>query len=88
MSPFIVLHVCMGNICRSPMAEVVLRDRLASAGLSDRVVVDSAGISDEEHGNPVDRRAVVEPGVTNLEITAAAAPHGLYYAPDPSSQQV
>ena len=38
--------------------------------------------------DPVDRRAVVEPGVTNLEITAAAAPHGLYYAPDPSSQQV
>jgi glycolate oxidase len=33
-------------------------------------------------------RAVVEPGVTNLEITLAAAPHGWYYAPDPSSQQV
>ena len=36
----------------------------------------------------MNRRAVVEPGVTNLEITGAAAPHGLYYAPDPSSQQV
>ncbi len=36
----------------------------------------------------VDRRAVVEPGVTNLAITKAAAPLGLYYAPDPSSQQV
>ena len=36
----------------------------------------------------VNRRAVVEPGVTNLEITAAAASHGLYFAPDPSSQQV
>ena len=34
------------------------------------------------------RRAVLEPGVTNLAITQAAAPHGLYYAPDPSSQQV
>ena len=34
------------------------------------------------------RRAVLEPGVTNLEITGAASPHGLYYAPDPSSQQV
>ena len=34
------------------------------------------------------RRAVVDPGVTNLEITAAVAQHGLYYAPDPSSQQV
>ena len=34
------------------------------------------------------RRAVVQPGVTNLGITEAVAPHGLYYAPDPSSQQV
>jgi glycolate oxidase len=34
------------------------------------------------------RRAVLEPGVFNLDITKAAAPHGLYYAPDPSSQQV
>ncbi|GAA1511908.1 FAD-linked oxidase C-terminal domain-containing protein [Sphaerisporangium rubeum] len=34
------------------------------------------------------RRAVVEPGVTNLAITEAAAPHGYYYAPDPSSRQV
>ncbi len=33
-------------------------------------------------------RAVLEPGVTNLSITRAAAPHGYYYAPDPSSQQV
>ncbi|MBA2323618.1 MAG: FAD-binding protein [Pseudonocardiales bacterium] len=36
----------------------------------------------------IDRIAVVEPGVTNLDITRAAAPYGLYYAPDPSSQQV
>lgn len=34
------------------------------------------------------RRAVLEPGVFNLDITTAAKPHGLYYAPDPSSQQV
>ncbi|MFB9378558.1 low molecular weight protein-tyrosine-phosphatase [Kineococcus gynurae] len=51
------MTVCTGNICRSPMAEVVLRARLAEAGLADRVVVDSSGISDEEHGNPVDPRA-------------------------------
>lgn len=49
--------VCTGNICRSPMAEIVLRERFADAGLADRVVVDSTGTSDEEHGNPVDRRA-------------------------------
>jgi glycolate oxidase len=38
--------------------------------------------------DPVSRRAVVEPGVTNLSVTAAAAPYGLFYAPDPSSQVV
>ena len=52
-----VMTVCTGNICRSPMAEIVLRDRLEAAGLSGRVVVDSSGVSDEEHGNPIDPRA-------------------------------
>ena len=39
------------------MAEVVLRDRLDKAGLADAVEVTSTGISDEEHGNPIDHRA-------------------------------
>lgn len=56
-SPYRVMTVCTGNICRSPMAEVVLRQRLEAAGLGDQVLVDSSGISDEERGNPVDRRA-------------------------------
>ncbi|WP_304438278.1 low molecular weight protein-tyrosine-phosphatase [Cellulomonas sp. B6] len=55
--PYRVMTVCTGNICRSPMAEVVLRQRLADAGLGDVVEVDSTGVSDEEHGNPVDPRA-------------------------------
>ena len=38
--------------------------------------------------DPVSRRAVVEPGVTNLSVTQAASPYGLFYAPDPSSQVV
>ena len=38
--------------------------------------------------DPVTRVAIVEPGVVNLDVTAAAAPHGLYYAPDPSSQSI
>jgi protein-tyrosine phosphatase len=51
------MTVCTGNICRSPMAEVVLRDRFEAAGLGDLVEVDSSGVSDEEHGNPIDPRA-------------------------------
>lgn len=51
------MTVCTGNICRSPMAEVVLRDRFAAAGLADAVLVDSTGTSDEERGNPIDPRA-------------------------------
>ena len=38
--------------------------------------------------DPANERAVVEPGVINLDVTKAAAPHGWYFAPDPSSQQV
>ncbi|MBO0694395.1 MAG: FAD-binding protein, partial [Acidimicrobiaceae bacterium] len=38
--------------------------------------------------DPANLRAVVEPGVVNLDVSRSAAPHGLYYAPDPSSQQI
>ena len=59
--PYRVITVCTGNICRSAMAEVVLRDRLAAAGIPDSgpggVAVTSAGVSDEERGNPIDSRA-------------------------------
>lgn len=51
-----IMTVCTGNICRSPMAEVVLRELLEAEGLD--VEIDSTGVSDEEHGRPMDRRAV------------------------------
>jgi protein-tyrosine phosphatase len=53
-----VTTVCWGNICRSPMAEFVLREAFADAGLGDEVVVDSAGTSTEELGRPMDQRTV------------------------------
>jgi len=49
--------VCLGNICRSPMADVVLTDRVAAAGLDDRVTVVSSGTGDWHIGHPMDRRA-------------------------------
>ena len=48
-----VLFVCHGNICRSPMAEFVMRDLVKKAGMADRVTVASAAVSREEIGNPV-----------------------------------
>ncbi len=49
--------VCTGNICRSPMAEAILRSTLAGTDLHDRVVVDSAGMDDYHVGQDADRRA-------------------------------
>ncbi|MGG5261000.1 low molecular weight protein-tyrosine-phosphatase [Phycicoccus avicenniae] len=56
--PYRVTVVCHGNICRSPMAEFLLREAFDDAGLGDRVEVDSAGTSAEELGNPVHPRTV------------------------------
>lgn len=52
-----VLFVCMGNICRSPTAHGVFRQQLAAAGLSDQVVIDSAGTHGYHIGSPPDARA-------------------------------
>ena len=48
-----ILFVCLGNICRSTMAEFVMRDMVNKKGLGKQIVVSSAGTSDEEEGNPV-----------------------------------
>ena len=53
-----VTVVCSGNICRSPIGEVVLRDALERAGLGDAITVDSAGIGGWHVGDGADRRAV------------------------------
>ena len=48
-----ILFLCHGNICRSPMAEFVMKDMVKKAGLEDEFYIESAAISAEELGNPV-----------------------------------
>ena len=48
-----VLFICLGNICRSPMAEFVFKDMVKSKGLSDKFHIESAATSTWEIGNPV-----------------------------------
>lgn len=47
------MFVCHGNICRSPMAEIIMRDMVNRAALSDKITVASSATSTEEIGNPV-----------------------------------
>lgn len=56
--PYRISVVCTGNICRSPIGEVVLRAKLADARLADRVVVDSFGTGDWHVGDGADPRTV------------------------------
>ena len=53
-----LLVVCLGNICRSPLAEGALRARIEASPLAGRVVVDSAGTGGWHAGEPPDRRAI------------------------------
>ena len=52
--------VCTGNICRSPMAEVIVRQKLIDAGLDPFVRVTSSGIGGWHVGHPADERALAE----------------------------
>ena len=58
VDPFRVVFVCTGNICRSPMAEVVFRESAESVGLGSRVVSTSAGTGDWHVGERADQRTL------------------------------
>ncbi|OUT58343.1 MAG: FAD-binding oxidoreductase [Rhodopirellula sp. TMED11] len=59
-----------------------------SMPVSDGIVISLNRLQKILSLDPDNRIAVVQPGVVNLQVSAAAAPHGLYYAPDPSSQKI
>ena len=67
-----VLFVCMGNICRSPLAEGVFRQQVTQAGLAKRFVIDSAGTSSYHVGDPPDERTTSVARARGIELTGAA----------------
>ena len=68
-----ILMVCLGNICRSPTAEGVLRLRLEEAGLSARARVDSAATGSSHIGHPPDERAIACAAKHGVDISALRA---------------
>ena len=62
-----ILFICLGNICRSPMAEFVMKDLVKKTGLASQFHIESAATSREEIGNPVyppARRKLAEHGIS------------------------
>ena len=72
--PYRVCLVCLGNICRSPMAEVMLRAELDRAGLAGLVEVDSAGTGDWHLGEPMAGQAARGAGPARLRRVRAPGP--------------
>lgn len=70
--PIHIIFVCLGNICRSPLAASVFRRQLARAGLSDSFRIDSAGISDDHVGEPPDPRMTKTAGRHGVALTGRA----------------
>ena len=76
-----ILMVCHGNICRSPMAEFVMKDLVERAGMAERFHIESAATSTEEIGNPVyppARRMLERHGLSCRGKTARQMTHSDY----------
>lgn len=71
--PVRVLFVCLGNICRSPVAEGVFRQKVRDAGLEDLIEIDSAGTGAWHVGNPPDRRMTATAKRYGVDLTTQRA---------------
>ena len=69
-----ILFVCMGNICRSPLAESVFRHLVRERGVEDRFEIDSAGTSGYHEGDPPDARSVATARARGVLVTGASRP--------------
>lgn len=69
-----ILFVCLGNICRSPLAEGVFRHLVHAAGLSDRFEIDSAGTSAYHAGDPPDERATAVARARGIMLRGRSRP--------------
>jgi protein-tyrosine phosphatase len=67
-----ILFVCMGNICRSPTAEGVMRHLLAERGLNGEIEVESAGTGGWHAGSPPDARAIATARARGITLEGAA----------------
>jgi protein-tyrosine phosphatase len=73
MKTLSVCFVCLGNICRSPIAEGVMLEHVRRAGLAERIVVDSAGTGDWHVGDAPDARAIAAAARRGYDLTELAA---------------
>ena len=64
-----VMFVCLGNICRSPMAEFVFKDYVKKQGMENDFYIESSATSNEEYGNPVHRGTVKKLEEKNIPMT-------------------
>lgn len=69
-----ILFVCLGNICRSPAAEEIMRKLVEDAGLEDSFVLDSAGLIDYHEGEPADGRMRAHAARRGYRITHLSRP--------------
>jgi protein-tyrosine phosphatase len=69
-----ILFVCMGNICRSPAAEAIMKKIVQDAGYEERFLIDSAGILDYHEGEPADSRMKLCASLRGYKLTSLSRP--------------